>query len=449
MNETDGLPTKQRSWVMACILLGVVLATLDGAIANIALPTIGHDFAVSDSATVWVVNSFQLALTICLLPASSVGESLGLKRVYAFGLLLFTLASLACALSPTLDFLVVARLLQGAGSACMSAVGPALVRIIYPRRLIGSGFALIAVMVAVSGATGPTIAALILSIASWPWLFLVNLPICLIALPLFLAVTPTSPRRARPFDLPGAALNALALGLLITGVAGLGGRSPHLAIAEILAGLATFVLLIRQQSNRTAPLLPLDLMRIPIFALSVGTSTCSYTAQILAYVSLPFLFQTVMHRTPVATGLLITPWPLLVAVAAPIAGRLTARYPAAILGTIGLVVLALGLLLLALLPASPSDWNIVWRMGICGIGFGFFQTPNNTALMTAGPIERSGAASGMVGMARTIGWSLGSALVALIFELAGAHGTVVCLAVGAAFAAIGALVSSARRFARP
>jgi DHA2 family multidrug resistance protein-like MFS transporter len=449
MSETDGLRTKQRIWVMACILLGVMLATLDGAIANIALPTIGHDFAVSDSATVWVVNSFQLALTICLLPAASVGESLGLKRVYAFGMLVFTIASLACALSPTIDVLVAARLLQGAGSACMSAVGPALVRIIYPRRLIGSGFALIAVMVAVSGAIGPTVAALILSVASWPWLFLVNLPICIFALPLFLTVTPASPRRSRMFDLPGAALNALALGLLITGVAGLGGRAPTLASAEIVASLAAFVLLIRQQSHRAAPLLPLDLMRIPLFALSVGTSACSYTAQILAYVSLPFLFQTVMHRTPVATGLLVTPWPLLVAVAAPVAGRLTARYPAAILGTIGLVVLSLGLLLLALLPTSPADWDIVWRMGICGVGFGFFQTPNNTALMTAGPIERSGAASGMVGMARTIGWSLGSALVALIFELSGPHGTVVCLGVGAAFAAVGAVVSSARRFARP
>jgi DHA2 family multidrug resistance protein-like MFS transporter len=449
MSDTDGLPTKQRVWVMACILLGVVLATLDGAIANIALPTIGHDFAVSDSATVWVVNSFQLALTICLLPASSVGESLGLKRVYALGLLVFTIASLACALSPTLDFLVAARLVQGAGSACMSAVAPALVRTIYPRRLIGSGFALVAMMVAISAAIGPTIAALILSVATWPWLFLVNLPICVVAFPLFVTVAPASPRRPRVFDLPGAALNALALGLLITGVAGLGAHLPFVALAELLAGLAAFGLLIRQQSSRTAPLLPLDLMRIPLFALSVGTSTCSYTAQILAYVSLPFLFQTVMHRTPVATGLLVTPWPLLVAVAAPLAGRLTARYPAAILGTIGLVILAAGLLLLALLPAAPADWDIVWRMGICGIGFGFFQTPNNTALMTAGPIERSGAASGMVGMARTIGWSLGSALVALIFELAGSHGTVVCLAVGAAFAAVGAMVSSARRFARP
>jgi DHA2 family multidrug resistance protein-like MFS transporter len=189
-------------------------------------------------------------------------------------------------------------------------------------------------------------------------------------------------------------------------------------------------------------------MRIPLFALSVCTSTCSYCAQILAYVSLPFLFQTIMHRSTVATGLLVTPWPVMVACVAPVAGRLTARYPASVLGTIGLAVLATGLLLLALLPAAPADWDIVWRMAICGIGFGFFQTPNNTALMTAGPVERSGAASGMVGVARTVGWSLGSALVALIFALRGPDGAVMCLAVGAGFAAGGAVVSSARRFAR-
>jgi len=379
--------------------LGVVLAGLDSAIANIALPTIARELAATDAATVWVVNSYQLAVTVCLLPVASLGESLGLKRVYSFGLALFTVASLGCALSPTLGVLVAARLVQGVGGACMAALGGALVRAIYPRRLLGQGFALIALAVAISAALGPTLAALILSVARWPWLFLVNVPVGLIAVPLFLAVAPPSRRQPRPLDLVGALLNAAALGLVVTGVDGLGGSGPGVAVGELAAGLGCGALLVWQQSRRAAPLLPLDLLRIPLFALSVGTSICSYTAQILAYVSLPFLFQTVMHRSAVATGLLVTPWPLLVAVAAPVAGRLSARHPASVLGSIGLAVLATGLLLLAAMPAMRADWDVAWRMAVCGVGFGFYQTPNNITLMTAGPPDRSGAASGMVAVA--------------------------------------------------
>jgi DHA2 family multidrug resistance protein-like MFS transporter len=232
-------------------------------------------------------------------------------------------------------------------------------------------------------------------------------------------------------------------------VDGLGGDARGLAVAELVAGLAFAGLLVRQQSRQPAPMLPLDLLRIRLFALSMGTSVCSYAAQILAYVSLPFLFQAVMHRSAVATGLLVTPWPLLVAVAAPVAGRLSARHPAAVLGSIGLAALTCGLLLLATMPIVPADWDVAWRMGICGIGFGFYQTPNNITLMTAGPPERSGAASGMVAVARTVGWSLGSAIVALIFGLRGSQGAGTCLYVAAGFAALGAVVSVSRSGARP
>ena len=441
---SEALSAAQRRGVMACVLLGVVLAGLDGAIANIALPTIARALHASDAGTVWVVNSYTLATAVCLLPAASLGESLGLKRVYGFGLALFTAASLCCALSPTLPALVAARLAQGVGAACLSAIGGALVRSIYPRALLGRGFALVALAVAISAAVGPTIAAAILSVATWPWLFLVNVPLGLVAVPLFLRFAPAGAGRPRRLDWLGAVLNAVSLGLVVTGVDGLGSPDRMAAWAELAAGLLCGALLVWQQRRKPEPLLPLDLLRIPLFALSVATSVCSYSAQILAYVSLPFLFQVGMHRSAIATGLLITPWPLLVAVAAPVAGRLSSRYPAAVLGSIGLLVLASGLVLLAAMPAAPGDWDIAWRMGVCGIGFGFYQTPNNVTLMTAGPAHRSGAASGMVGVARTVGWSLGTAAVALIFGLRGEAGAVTCLWVGAAIALTGALVSVSR-----
>jgi len=433
---------------MLSVLLSLALSALSSAIANIALPSIAHTFASSDAAAVWVVNGYQVAVLVCLLPVAALSESLGLKRAYAAGLAIFTLASLGCALSPTLAVLVGARIVQGVGGAGISVATVALVRQIYPPHLLGRGFALLAVAVAIPGALGPTIAAMILAVGNWPWLFLVNVPFGVLAVLVFLAVAPSHVGVARPFDWTGALLNALAFGLFIVGVATLGVGSPRVAAAEMMAGLVCFAVLVMQQLRQRTPLLPLDLLRMPGFALSMGASICSYAVQMLAYVSLPFFFETVLHLTPVQTGLLVTPWPFLTAVAAPIAGRLTIRYPASVTSSIGLIVLAAGLLLMAALPAAPANLDIVWRLAVCGIGFGLFQTPNNVAMMTAGPVERNGAASGMSAVSRYVGMSLGSALAALIFGLGGARATILCLETAAGLAVLGAVASSARRYGR-
>jgi DHA2 family multidrug resistance protein-like MFS transporter len=444
MSETDGLPLPERRRAMFCVMLGLALTNLSSAVVNIALPDVSHSFAISDASTVWVVNAYQLAATVCLLPVATIGESIGLKRVYAIGLIVFTLASLGCALSPSLAPLIGARLIQGAGAAGISVAGTALARVIYPRSMASHGLALVALAVAVPTALGPTVAAMILAVADWPWLFLVNVPLGGLAFFLFFEVAPLGVRVARPFDPLGAVLNALAFGLLVVGVGALGANEPRLGMGEMIAGLVCFGLLLRQQSRHAAPMLPFDLLRVPVFLISVFTSICSYASQILAYVSLPFLFERGFHLTPVHTGLLITPWPAMTAVAAPIAGRLLARYSASLLSTVGLTILALGLLLMVVLPETPADWDVAWRLALCGVGFGLFQTPNNTVMMTVGTVDRSSAAAGMNSVARFVGWTLGSALVALIFSVGGTGAAIICLGVGSAFAAAGAAASGAR-----
>jgi len=432
-----------RRWVMFALLAGVAMSSLDSAIANIALPTIAKELDATEVAIVWVVNAFQLGAALCLLPAAALGEIRGLKRMYGIGLVAFGVTSLACALSGALGWLVLFRFLQGAAGAFTAAIAPAIIRRIQPPARIGSGLALVALTVAFSGAAGPSVAAAILSAARWPWLFLVNVPICAVAAIAFFRNAPPNESQPRRFDRGGALLSALALGLVVIGVDTLG-LHVRTATIEIVAGLAAMGVLVVYQSKQSAPLVPLDLMRIPLFSLSVVTSICSYSAQILAYVSLPFLFQTVQHRSPVETGLLVTPWPLLIVVAAPIAGKLTAKYPAALLGSLGLAAFAVGLALLATMPASPSGLDVAWRMALCGMGFGFFQTPNNTTLMTAGPVRRSGAASGMLALARISGWCLGSALVAVVFALVHERPTIACLELACGFAAFGVIVSVSR-----
>lgn len=441
----DGLPAGRRRWAMSCVLLALALSSLDSAIANIALPTIARALATTDADAVWVVNAYQLAGTICLLPAAALAESLGLRRVYASGLAIFTLASLCCALSPSIWVLVGARLAQGVGGSCMSVSSMALVRAIYPKDKLRGGIALVGLAVATSGALGPTVAALILAVADWPWLFLVNVPFGMVAVPLLLAVAPPDVRTPRRFDWTGAGLNAAAFGLIIIGVHYLGGENTGYAVMAIAAGLAFMGVLARHQLTQPQPLLPHDLLAIPQFALSTAASICTYAAQVLAYVSIPFLFETHLHLTPVQTGLLVTPWPVLVAFTAPLAGRMMGRYPADMLASAGLLILAAGLVLMAVLPEAPAYWDIIWRLAVCGIGFGLFQTPNNTIMMTIGPIGRSSAASGMNAVARFMGMALGSAVVAGILGTGALHAPVWCLEAGVGFALAGAAASIARR----
>lgn len=442
--DADGLPLPQRYWAVATVALGITMAVLDGSIANVALPTIARDLHATPADSIWVVNAYQLIITILMLPLASLGEIIGYRRVYRAGLVVFILASLACSLSGSLPMLTAARVMQGVGAAGMLSVNGALMRFIYPSGLLGRGIGINAFVVAVSAAAGPTIAALILSVASWPWLFAVNVPIG-IATMVAARMLPRTPRSGRRFDLASALLNALFFGLLIIAIdsIGHGGRPLYAAFAFVGAALSG-VALVKRQMSQVSPLLPVDLLRIPLFALSIATSVCSFAAQMLAYVSIPFYFQYLLHRSGVETGLLMTPWPLAAAVVAPIAGRLADRHSAGILGALGLVLFATGLGLLALLPAHPDNADIVWRMMLCGAGFGLFQSPNNRAIMTSAPRNRSGGASGMLGTARLLGQTMGAALAALMFSLFAARPSVWSLALAASISLVAAAVSYAR-----
>jgi len=443
--EQDGLGLPRRYWAVLSILLGTFLGNLDAAIANIALPTIAHDLNGTAAMTLWVANAYQLTLAISVLPLAALGDRLGHKRIYLSGVILFTLASIVCALAPSLPLLIIARAVQGLGGACMSTVVPALLRSVFPKKIVGRGIALLALTVALSAALGPSTAALILSVASWHWLFAVNVPLGILIVTLATVILPRGAGVYRAFDSIGAILNALVFVFLITGVAGLGNPAGDtIAMIEIAAALALAGMLFLQQRAHKTPLVPIDLLRIRQFTLAVLTSIFSYMAQTIAYVSLPFLLEHQFGRSEVGTGLLMTPWPLVIVFVAPLAGRLSDRFAARDLTAIGLAILALGLGLLAVLPVDASSTSIACRIALCGIGFGLFQTPNNRVLLTAGPRERSGAAGGMMTMARMIGMTMGAALAGLVFKFNAGHVSQAALMFGAGFALVGMVVSRIR-----
>lgn len=445
--RADGLPLPQRYGAILTIIIGISMAVLDGAIANVALPTIATDLHASPASSIWIVNAYQIAIVVSLLSLSFLGDMFGYHRIYKCGLVVFLLSSLFCALSDSLQMLTLARIAQGFGGAALMSVNTALIRLIYPQRHLGRGMGINSFIVAVSSAAGPTIAAAILSISSWKWLFLINVPLGIIALILTIRFLPaniahdTKPR----FDLPSAVMNALTFGLLITALSGFAqGQSLTLIGAELLVLVVVGFFFVRRQLSLPVPLLPIDLLRIPLFSLSIGTSICSFCAQMLAMVSLPFYLQTVLGRSEVETGLLLTPWPLATMVMAPLAGYLIERLHAGLLGALGMVIMAAGLFALVMLPGSPSDLNIIWPMILCGAGFGLFQSPNNHTIITSAPRERSGGASGMLGTARLLGQSTGAALVALMLNQFGDSGTHLSLLVAAILATLAAVVSGLR-----
>ena len=443
-NSSDGVPLPQRYGAILTIVLGLTMAVLDGAIANVALPTIASDLNASPAASIWIVNAYQIAIVIALLPLSFLGDMVGYRRIYKIGLVVFIFTSLACALSRSLDMLTFARVAQGLGGAALMSVNTALIRLIYPQRFLGRGMGINSFVVAVSSAAGPTA---ILSLASWQWLFLINVPLGIVAFVLAMRFLPPNSARSKiiRFDLPSAIMNALTFGLLITALSGFAqGQSVQLVLAEVAAMLVVGFFFVRRQLSMPVPLLPVDLLRIPLFSLSICTSICSFCAQMLAMVSLPFFLQTMMGRSEVETGLLLTPWPLATMVMAPLAGYLIEKCHAGLLGAIGLLVMACGLFGLALLPASPSDLDIIWRMALCGAGFGLFQSPNNHTIVASAPSHRSGGASGMLGTARLLGQSTGAALVALLFNLLGNSGTHTALLLAGILATVAALISGLR-----
>lgn len=417
----EGLPGRERGLAMAAVMTMTTMAVFDGSMINIALPQIARSLDASVGATVWVSNGYLLSAAMTLAIFAALSSRIGFRSIFTFGLSVFTLASVGCALSTSLDMLIIMRVLQGIGGAATLSIGPAILRSVFPNRLLGRILGLNALLIGSSTAIAPILGGTILSTLSWQWLFAINIPLGIIAVILTLRVIPDNPALKRePFDFAGALLSAIALGALIMAADAFthpGNGDLTTAVIYASTAIITGLAFVWVQKRVTKPLLPLDIFASSRFSLAALTSLASFVSQGITFIALPFLFQSVYGYSALVSALLFTPWPIGIILAAPHAGRLADRYSAAIISTVGLCIFAIGLALLAMLPEHAQAWDICLRSLLCGIGFGCFQSPNNREMLSNASRENSGYASGVLAIMRTFGQCLGAAFVGVMMSI--------------------------------
>ena len=440
----DGLPVPRRYWAVVVMVLGITITVFDASMSNVSLPAISASLGIPASQSVWVVLAYSLTVVGCLLPLSAVAERVGFRLMFGLGMGVFLTASLSAALSSTMTQLVASRVGQGLGSAMLMCLFGGLLRTTYPLSKLSVGISINAFVVGIMSVLGPTLGALLLQWFSWPAIFLVNIPLGLLSY-LGLRFLPDMPRRAGPFDWMACALSAALFGLALFGMESIG-RDP--VLAALCLGIAAFLawVLVRRSWGQPAPVVPVDLLRIRSIGYSVMASAFFFAAQMAAFVALPFYFKAVYGASYAEVGLYLGVWAIGAAVMAPVSAYMTVRFPVAILCMFGALAMILGM---AGLLVLPRDSELVWLLACMfasGVGFGFFQTPNNRAMLGGTPRHRSGAAGGMQATTRVFGQGVGTAFVGVSFQLSSAHGAAFGLGVAIFCALLALAVNVIRHF---
>jgi DHA2 family multidrug resistance protein-like MFS transporter len=440
----DGLPTPRRYLAIIAVSFGTALAVIDASIVTVALPTLAHDLGVKSSAAVLVVTVYQLVLVMTLLPFSALGSRIGLRRLYQYGQIIFLVSTILCFFARSLPFLLVIRAIQALGAGASLSVSSALIRAIYPARQLGRGLGISNIVVSSGGAIAPTLGGLVLAVASWPWIFAAAAPLALLSLVLGRQALPEPQPHEEPYDVLGALLCALTFGLTIFGLeSAVHGSSPIMSAAAVATGAVVAFAFVRRELESKMPILPVDLLAQPVLALSAIGALTAFIASMTFILSLPFRLQQQYGFSPGEVGAVITPWPLGMMIIAPLAGILSDRFPAGLLGGIGMAIASTALLLLAFLPAHVSQFEIVWRMALCGMGFGLFLAPNARLILHSAPHARAASAGGLISTIRLTGQTLGATLLAALFSI-GAGGNRVPALVAAGLALLAGVCSVGR-----
>ena len=417
-SQPNPSPTS-KWWAILGIGLGVLMFTIDTSIVNIALPTLVKVLNTSFATIQWVVLSYLLIVTALVLGAARLGDMLGKKRLYNIGLIVFTVSSLLCGLAPNVEFLIAFRALQGLGALFISALGAAIITEVFPHSERGRALGIIGAVVSLGIALGPTVGGLLIGVAGWRTLFLVNVPIGIFASFIVARVVPPLPRSAvkQRFDTLGALLMTVTLTCFALGMTEGQNRGfgSGVAIALLISAVISLVGFLVLESRIEQPMLALDMFRNLQFSLSLLMGLLVFIAIAGLIFILPFFLELVLKFSTQQVGLLLAVSPVLGGIVAPMSGSLSDRFGSRIISLIGLVLMVIGCLQLSTLNAQVTELGYIWRVAPFGIGFGFFQSPNNSAIMGGVSRERLGIASGLLSLTRTLGQTAGVPLLGALF----------------------------------
>ena len=414
-NEID---YSKKWFVMAAVAMGIFLATIDGSIVNIALPTLVKTFNQPLSVVEWVVLAYLLTVTTLMISMGRLADMIGKKPLYVAGFSIFILGSMLCGMSSSVGMLIGFRVFQAIGASMMMGLGMAIVTEAFPQDERGKALGITGVMVSLGVIAGPSIGGIILESLSWHWLFFVNIPVGLIGIPMVLRFVPfIRPAGKQQFDYWGAILLFVSLaGLLLALSLGqeMGYGSPLiLALFGIfLIGLAAFLWVERSVAQ---PMVELRLFNNAWFSISLLTGLMTFVASAGTVLLLPFFLQDMLCLSPRTAWLLMAVKPVAIGIFAPISGALSDRICSRKLTALGLFVLIAGYWSVSGVTQDTSLFEFALRALPIGIGMGIFQSPNNSAVMGAAPKERLGIVSGMLSISRTLGQMIGISLVSALW----------------------------------
>jgi EmrB/QacA subfamily drug resistance transporter len=408
-----------RKWyVMAAIAMSLFLATIDSSIVNVALPTLVRELNTNFATVQWVVLSYLLTQATLMLSMGRLGDMMGKKPIYIAGTVVFTVGSVLCGLAPNVIWLIIFRVIQAIGAAMALTLGLAIATEAFPPNERGKALGTVSTLVSVGIVLGPAIGGIILDLASWHWIFLVNLPIGIAAVVLAIIYLPNfQPVGDQRFDYAGAITLFIALLALLMGMT-LGPEMRFdnpLIVALLIGGVIFSIAFVMIELRVDQPMIELRLFRNSIFSSDLFIRLLSFIGISGLSLLMPFYLEIVRGYDPRQVGLLLAVTPIGIGLSSPFSGTLSDRLGTRLISFIGLIILALGYYAVSTLDAETSLLGYILRSAPVGFGMGIFQSPNNSSVMGSVPRDRYGIASGLLSITRTLGSTAGVAVLGAIW----------------------------------
>jgi EmrB/QacA subfamily drug resistance transporter len=443
----------RRGWTLAIVSIGLFMMVLDNLVVNVALPSIRQDLGASIQTLEWTVNSYILAYAVLLLTGAALGDRLGRKRMFIGGIALFTVGSAAAALSPSIDFLIASRAIQGVAAALVTPLTLTLLAEAFPPDQRGLALGVWSGISGIGVALGPLVGGALTQLASWHWIFWVNVPIGIALIPLASSRLVESHGEEKRLDLPGLALVSAGLFGLVYGLVrsqSLGWSSAEVVVS-LLAGAALLVAFVWQELRTSEPMLPMEFFTNRGFAVTNVVSIAMYFGMFGSIFFLSQFLQNVLHNSPLQAGVKLLVWTGAVMVVSPAAGFLSERYSSRMFMVAGLSLQAIALGLMATLASVHETYaSLILPFVLAGSGMALVFAPSANAVLSSVRTAQTGQASGATNAIRELGGVLGIAILATVFTSHGGYanpqayvsGMIPAIWVGAAVLAGGALIAA-------